>query len=143
MANLRRLLVENTECMNLFGNGNTRASGFNPVSVLNNIVYGTHTLGNINFSLHSFDWGVAQTRPAGFFPIPGLAGKVSTTINQLRSPSYNFWNNGNTAENAETLLHELGHAFNDLRGAGGFAIPNSAENTDKYAFDKLIKQKCF
>lgn len=136
-------LTLNADCMNLFGTAATRAGKFNPVDVLTNIVYGTHTLGNINFSNHSSDWGVAQTRPAGIFPIPGLAGKVSITINELVSSGLSLWNSGNTLENADTLLHELGHAFNDLRGAGGFAIPNSAESKDNLAFDTLIKQKCF
>jgi hypothetical protein len=131
----------NADCMSLFGTAQTRAGGFNPISVLSNIVYGSNSLGSINFSTHSASWGVAETRPAGLLPIPGLAGKVSISINQ--SAGYGFWNNGDTVENADTLLHELGHAFNDLKGAGGFALPNSAEKNDPYAFGKLIQQKCF
>jgi hypothetical protein len=53
-----------------------------------------------------------------------------------------FWGAGDVGDNAETLLHELGHAFNDLRNAGGFAIPNSAEHSDKYAFDKVVRKNC-
>jgi hypothetical protein len=134
-------LTLNSNCMSLFGTATTRANGFNPANVLTDIIYGSHNFGTVSFSSHSTNWGVAQTRPAGLVPIPGLAGKVKISINELSG--YGFWNNGDATENAETLLHELGHVFNDLRGAGGFALPNSAENSDPYAFDKLVKQKCF
>ena len=127
--------------MSLYGDSTTREGKFNPVSVLTDIVYGSHNDGSISFSLHSPDWGVAQTRPAGLLPIPGLARKAKTTINELSG--YGFWNNGDTTENAETLLHELGHIFNDLKGSGGFALSNAAESNDPYAFDKVVKQKCF
>jgi len=134
-------LTLNSDCMSLFGTEATRQNGFNPANVLIDITYGSHNFGTVSFSSHSAKWGVAQTRPAGLVPIPGLAGKVKISINEL--PGYGFWNNGDATENAETLLHELGHVFNDLKGAGGFALPNSAENNDPYAFDKLVKQKCF
>lgn len=122
----------NLDSMSPFGTAQTRAGGFNPISVLTNIVYGSNRLGSINFSTHPVGWGVAETRPAGLFPIPGLAGKVRIFINQIAG--YGFWNNGDTLENADTLLHELGHAFNDVRGAGGFALPNWAEKNDPFAF---------
>ena len=37
-----------------------------------------------------------------------------------------YWNIGNASENAETLLHELGHIYNFTRGSGGFSLPNRA-----------------
>ena len=135
-------LTLNPDCMSLFGTDQTRAAGFNPETVLSNIVYGSHSFGTVSFSLHKKKWGVAETRPAGILPIPGLASKVKITINELSG--YSFWNNGDATENAETLLHELAHVFNDLSGAGGFKLPNSAENkSDPYAFDTLIRKKCF
>ncbi len=134
-------LTLDPDCMALFGTAQTRSEGFNPTVVLTNIVYGSHSFGSIHFAMHPPNWGVAETRPAGLLPIPGLSGKVSITINELSS--YGFWNYGDSNENAETLLHELGHVFNDLRGAGGFALPNSAERADPRAFDALIQQKCF
>lgn len=134
-------LTLNQDCMNLFGTDQTRAGKFNPVNVLTDIVYGSHNFGTVSFSLNSANWGVARARPAGFPPIPGFAPKEKIVINELSG--YGFWNNGDATENADTLLHELGHAFNDIRGAGNFALPNSAEDSDPYAFDKLIKQTCF
>jgi len=40
-------------------------------------------------------------------------------------------------ENAATLLDELGHAFEYLKGAGGFNVK------DQENFDAAIKEKCF
>jgi hypothetical protein len=74
-------------------------------------------------------------------PIPGLASKVTITINTFNDGNL-YWNDGNTDENARTVLHELGHAYNFLRGSGGFARSNLAELKDSYAFDKEIEQKC-
>jgi RHS repeat-associated protein len=133
-------LTLNTDCMNLFGNAMTREAGFNPALVLGSIVNGG-SLGSISFVDMGSGWGVAQAGPAGWLPLPGLAGKVSITINVYNDADL-YWNDADTDENARTLLHELGHAFNFLRGSGGFALRNGAERTDKYAFDKLIEEKC-
>ena len=98
-------LTLNPDCMSLFGTDQTRAAGFNPETVLSNIVYGSHSFGTVKFSLHKKKWGVAETRPAGILPIPGLASKVKITINELSG--YSFWNNGDATENAETLYMNL------------------------------------
>ena len=69
--------------MALFGTDKTRAGNFNSVNVLADIVYGSHHFGTVSFSLHPPNWGVAQTRPAGLVPLPGLAGRVKISINEL------------------------------------------------------------
>jgi hypothetical protein len=60
-----------------------------------------------------------------------------------RSPGFLYWNDGNVTNNAETLLYELGHAYNFLKGSGGFAISNLAEIRHPNSFEKLIDTKCF
>jgi hypothetical protein len=48
----------------------------------------------------------------------------------------------NVAFNAETLLHEMAHLYDFVRGSGGFAVSNPAEILDKDIFDKIIEDKC-
>jgi hypothetical protein len=134
--------LTNKDCLDLFGNEKTRQGDFSPVTLLTSLVNGNSKFGTVKFENKGSDWGVAKTYPAGRFPIPGLAGKVSITINTYNDGNL-YWNDGYVDENAETLLHELGHAFNFLHGAGGFAISNLAEIKDPYAFDKRIWDKCF
>jgi RHS repeat-associated protein len=144
MAGLARALQAlslNEECNKLFGSEKTRSGRFNPSNVLTSLVNGGD-LGQIKFENKGGDWGAAKTTPGGRFPVPGLAGRVNVTINSFNDQGL-YWNDGNGDENAKTLLHELGHAFNFLRGAGGFAISNLKEIGDAYAFDKLIEEKCF
>ncbi len=137
-------LTLNTQCMDLFGTAKTRAGKFDPVIVLTNIVFGPNTLGHIQFEDEGPTWGVAETYPSGHLPIPGLAGSVSITINEYTDQAGSlYWNAGNTTANAETLLHELAHAFNFIRGSGGFAISNLSEFGNPSAFDNLINQECF
>jgi RHS repeat-associated protein len=133
--------LRNPDCRGLFGNERTRAKGFDPSAVLSSIVSGGR-FGEIKFENKGGKWGVASTTPAGRFPIPALAGRVTSTINSYDDTN-TYWNDGMTDENAKTLLHELGHAFNFLRGAGGFAISNLKEIRDPYVFDKLIEDRCF
>jgi hypothetical protein len=68
--------------------------------------------------------------------------QVHITINSFGT-SGQFWNVGNAKENAITLLHELAHAFNELKGAGGFELPDAADEKDPNVFDNEIKKKCF
>ncbi len=130
------------DCADLFGTPKSWAQGFTPQNVLKGIVSGKK-YGRIAWGdKGGGGWGVAQTRPT--FPfIPGHASGVVMTINTFQTSIAGYWSAGDPAENAETLLHELGHAFNFIRNAGGFAIPNSAENADKYAFDKKVRKNCF
>jgi hypothetical protein len=129
------------KCSGLFGTADTRNNGWDPTDILADIITGTK-YGSVKFAEIGTN-NVATTVPAGRLPIPGLAGSVLITINSHDDPNYNFWNNASTMEQAETLLHELGHAYNFLRGSGGFAISNLREIRDPYAFDKVVNENCF
>jgi len=66
---------------------------------------------------------------------------VTITVNTNKGVPYNT---GTNKDRAITVLHELGHAFNIVAGAGHSYIKDdqddpaaSASNTD------LIKQQCF
>ena len=126
-------------CAHLFGTPKSRAKGFTPQNVLKGIASGSQ-YGRIVWQ----DQGrgdVATTYPAGPLPIPGLASRVTVKINTFNSPGW--WGAGDASDNAETLLHELGHAFNFIHNAGGFAVPDYAEIRAPYAFDKVVKKNCF
>ncbi len=132
-------LTQNTACMDLFGNAKTRAGKWNPVTVLTSLFQAqSGTYGSVNFGYTGN--GSALTTPNGFL-LPninqGLTG-TSATI----SINSTYWNDNNVAFNAETLLHEMGHLYNFVRGSGGFALPNKAELKNASAFDTLIDQKC-
>jgi hypothetical protein len=79
--------------------------------------------------------------PRHTYPIPGMAPSVHVKINTYNGPGY--WGAGDAGENAETLLHELGHVFNFIHNAGRFTVSNFAEFRDHYAFDKEVKKHCF
>ena len=132
-------LTLNQDCMNLFGNANSRAHGWNPVSVLTDIVWGSHRHGNVTFANLGPDGGSAVTAPSGH-GIGLITGKVTITINEYTNPGYVFWNAGNAAENAETLLHELAHAYTLLLGSGGF---NGTRFISDASLDSLIQTDCF
>ena len=71
--------------------------------------------------------------------IDGTTLYLVITINSTEHGFPGAWNNGNPYENALTLLHELGHVFNNLAGAGGFKLPDA----DNSKFDAEIKKNCF
>ena len=49
---------------------------------------------------------------------------MTIDINSGIYPGGVYWNNGDAGVNAITLLHELGHAFNDLFGKRSSTIVN-------------------
>jgi hypothetical protein len=133
-------LTLNPDCMNLFGNAKSRANGWNPVNVLTNIVYGSHSHGSIAFA-NLGPGADAVTTPSGRFGISGLiTGKVTITINEYTDPSAAYWNAGYTGINAEVLLHELAHAYTLLLGSGGF---NGTRFISDSNLESLIQTNCF
>ena len=94
--------------------------------------------GSVNFNYTGN--GSALTTPTGF-PLPSLRSGITGTSATI-SLNAKDWNVNNVAFNAEILLHEMGHLYNFVHGAGGFAVPNRAELKDKEAFDKVIEDKC-
>jgi hypothetical protein len=98
---------------------------------------------------------VAQRqRAVGLFIFGGKAS-VTITINTYTPTAasgnslWDYWNVGNHLANAETLLHELGHAFNDLFGRGGSQIVRDADRFGRSTASaqefnaNLLKTNCF
>jgi RHS repeat-associated protein len=136
--------LSSQSCMDLFGNATTRAGAFNPVTVLESLFSSPAggSFGSTSFQNKGPTWGVAKTSPVITKSPFNLGKKVNVTINSYTGTNGTYWNDGNTNENASTLLHELGHVFNFLRGSGGFAVSNITELKNPYAFDQAIQQNC-
>ncbi|PWU09991.1 MAG: hypothetical protein C5B51_05180 [Terriglobia bacterium] len=106
------------DCAKVFAGG--IAKGHDPVAVLQAIVLGTQ-YGSVSFKdLGAGTGAVESSYPLRFFGVK----KVTITINSGIYAGGAYWNNGYANVNALTLLHELGHAFNDLFGRGSSAIIN-------------------
>lgn len=105
------------------------------------------TYGNLNFADKGTNWGAAGTTldMGGIFK---LTLRVNITINTNTSFNGIHWDDGNTNENAHTFLHELGHAFDILKGSGGSVIKSPDDvpfvGKDNSAWnDWKIDQECF
>jgi hypothetical protein len=124
--------LKNPQCANLFRA--TNGSGFltgaasgqvlNPQTVLASLVSGSGQYGSITFGNLSPDGTVATTQGAGW----GLSWQgpyYSSVSITLDTTIWNATATGSTTAtyDAETLLHELGHAISDL--AAGFGSQNS------------------
>jgi hypothetical protein len=69
-----------------------------------------------------------------------LYSGVLITINDLAGTFVN----GNTLSQAVTLLHELGHAYDDMYGPGSTLIQSDSTSTaQSMANTALVQQKCF
>jgi RHS repeat-associated protein len=109
-------------CSAVFAGG--IAKGHDPAQVLMAIVAGT-TYGSVTFSIKGA--GTAATERRAF----SLRKRVVININSGLYPDGIYWNNGVASVNAITLLHELGHAFNDLFGKNSSTIINDVSATGK------------
>ena len=133
-------LTLNSECFELFGNEGTRSGRWNPVTVVTSMfIQRNSEYGRVDFNFAGV--GVAETRPAGFI-LPSFNRNLVQGSSANISIHRDFWNRGDTNFNANTILHELGHVYNFVRGSGGYAVGNLIEARDPFAFDKLIKEKC-
>jgi hypothetical protein len=112
-------------CLAVFAGGISK--GRDPWAVLEAIVGGT-AYGSVDFKGLGADTGAQEYVP---FHFPGTTKKVKIDINSSMYPGAVYWNNGNANVNALTLLHELGHAFNDLFGKGSSMIVNDVTRTGK------------
>jgi len=112
------------------------------VNVLTNLENGTG-FGSIAFKDLGANGGVAKVTANG---IPRLTSSATITINTFSQPGTNLWNEGNTDQNALTLLHELGHVYDLIRGSGGSAIktPDAlfGDKNSRYN-DWLVDTNCF
>lgn len=130
------------ECRELFGTEETRARGFDPSVVLSSIASGGK-FGRVKFQWKGASCGVAKTT---VMP-PLLSGSATITINTYSEQS-DYWNDGNGYGNAAVLLHELGHAYDGMRGAGGSVfkspdgLPWQGDKAGRWN-DWKIDQACF
>jgi len=123
VANAISDLKSNPDCLNGFGTTVTRANGFNPIDVLNQI----STNGRIIFA------PLGPTFTAVTVPIitavvgtdiPGFSIKFGAQIiiNSSSIPGSTAFGNGDLFTNTLTLLHELGHYYSYTSGSGGSAL---------------------
>ena len=99
-------------------------SGHDPATVLRDIIDGTG-YGDVAFSLQSKTIGAVtqlQYHTAGHWWHRTTTKSVTIDINSYVDASGIYWNTGNAAYNAVTLIHELGHAFEWLFGAASTKI---------------------
>ncbi len=110
--------LQSDSCLGLFGTAATRKQGWNPTEVLKDIV-NLDGLGGkrgvIEFVDKGLQWGIASATR-------GLRQKT-ITIN-IVGGGRGYWNSPdtNTAMNAHTLWHELGHIYDLSVGSGGSAL---------------------
>jgi len=101
-------------CAQVFAGG--IAKGHDPATVLQAIVSGTK-YGFVTFAkLSPLDGAVTDS--TGIWKWT----RAHIVINTYNDPLHIYWNAGNASVNALYLLHELGHAFNDLFGKGSSKI---------------------
>jgi RHS repeat-associated protein len=133
-------LTLNKECLELFGNEETRSGRWNPVTVITSMFIERNSeYGRVDFEYSGV--GAALTRPGGIV-LPSINRNLVQGSSANITIHRDYWNRGNTDFNANTILHELGHVYNFVRGSGGFAIGNLSEASDPFAFGKLIEEKC-
>ena len=71
--------------------------------------------------------------------VDGFSGVTIRIHNDPNAP----WSKASVADNAVTLLHELGHAFKRINGAGGsFIQDDGAEGVSAFN-TKIVKESCF
>ena len=138
--------LQNPDCSGLMG---TAPGSPSPSSVLADLQSGTGGFGFI--AINNIDSPPGQvvsatTQIASFDNVPVDGGfqlqatSVIITVNDLAG---NFVD-GNTVEQAATLIHELGHAFYDLPALGGSSIlPDAGNVAQSEANQALVMGNCF
>jgi RHS repeat-associated protein len=117
--------LQKPDCAAVFAGG--IAKGDDPAAVLQAIVAGTQ-YGSVLFENLGPGTGAQESAP---LHAPWKKKTVKIEINSGTYPDGIYWNKGNAGVNALTLLHELGHAFNDLFGSGSSMIVNDTTRTGK------------
>jgi RHS repeat-associated protein len=126
----------NPDCAGLFGT----KDGMTAAQVFEGKQQGVSW--NIQFSYNPNNENVATTRPT--ISLNNIGGFTSfvTKINDTFQDS-GYWNAGGTTDNAETLIHELGHVLRFLGFKGGDFVQNDNDPAVGLQNDKLIYDKCF
>jgi RHS repeat-associated protein len=111
---LAKKAIANPDCAALFG---TSTNGLTAADVLGGTAKGVSW--NINFTYDtSPKAAIATTRP-GFNLLTYLSGNRSFVTTIDTASSIQYWDYGDEVENADTLLHELGHVLRFLGFQGG------------------------
>jgi hypothetical protein len=143
-----KAMRDHKECFELFGNQRTRSGNVIPISILTDLVNGTSKYGKITFENKGAGGDIAKTTPTGsvfIYPLPPFlkSNAVDIVINTYNDDAHLYWNDGDADENAVTLLHELGHLYNFVRGSGGSQLSNLKEAFNSSANDNILITKCF
>ena len=124
----REALDADAGCTSLFGTSSSRNSGYSPSALLG----GSVTPHRWSVSVFTVPLPTVQAVmiPIGFpgtifFPSPG--GVAAILFN---STNFQFDPDQEIQELAVTMLHELGHAYNSLPGAGGSPIEYDGLSSD-------------
>jgi len=141
-----------TVCAKHFGLGGSRS--MDPSTVLVRAAFATTTVTNLFFDSTTDDRVgassdgqaiiVTTTDPWAYTATDGT--KIESTRAKI-SINVSSWNNGSSTWRAGTLIHELGHVFNMLLGAGGSdfvydALPGGAPNAEAEATNARILRDC-
>jgi RHS repeat-associated protein len=126
------LLKEN--CRRLFGGSTSQQL----INRLDDIINGKN--GNkIIFQSMKKNVAITEFNPKYWF---GQKTSVTITINTITAPKYKYWNDGDAKENADTLLHEFGHAM-AFYGAVGMKFQHKDNNDQDQTMNSvLIQENC-
>ena len=129
-------LLSIPNCAGLFNIGGEALS---PQSMLTQLFYGTPMIGKIA-------WLPLDDVTAATFQIAAASGAGGLVY--LNSDLNGSWFQSNKLQNAQTLLHELGHVYVDIFGPGSTAIVNGDANEDptsvanQHANNSAIETNC-
>ncbi|MGB7763196.1 MAG: RHS repeat-associated core domain-containing protein [Bryobacteraceae bacterium] len=146
MALARRLLAKDPQCAALFGRtgpaGNTSPD---PLTVLTQI-QGSEAFGplasNENYITNATTAGTGSVAISiGNGDTMLVNSGVTITLNNITNGA--SFVTGNVMDWAQTILHELGHAYADLYGLGTSAIqPDLGNSAASVANNNLIQKNC-
>ena len=150
-VSLARMLLQEPSCAGSF---NVSGAGLDPVQVLRNLHsggnYGKFVFGYIGSSVGGRSGTTvyvnAQTTPTnpqrqivnGVLTFSGFAS-VEILINSHQNSPFN---RGNTYDRAVTVLHELGHAFDIIMGAGRSQLATNDPGPLSAANTALVRRNC-